>query len=67
MTGAEASFELLARRTLGEVPDFFRVAAFCAAEERRWTAGGELVARGPKPLSRWRWTGSCNSGRSRGR
>jgi 2-isopropylmalate synthase len=40
--GAEASFELLARRTLGEVPEFFRVTAFRAVSERRWNAVGEL-------------------------
>lgn len=41
--GAEASFELLARRTLGEVPELFRVASFRAIDERRWNANGELI------------------------
>src|SRR5690606_39710404 len=32
--GADASFELLARRTLGSVPDFFHVTGFrCRSEE----------------------------------
>ncbi len=42
--GAEASFELLARRALGQVPEFFRVAAIRAIDERRWNAEGEPVA-----------------------
>ncbi|CAH2602351.1 (R)-citramalate synthase [Rhodovastum atsumiense] len=41
--GAEASFELLARRILGEVPEYFRVASFRAIDERRWNARGELI------------------------
>jgi 2-isopropylmalate synthase len=41
--GAEASFELLARRTLGEVSEFFRVVSFRAIDERRWNAKGELI------------------------
>jgi 2-isopropylmalate synthase len=41
--GAGASFELLARRTLGEVPEFFRVVSFRAIDERRWNAKGELI------------------------
>ncbi len=41
--GAGASFELLARRTLGDVPEFFRVASFRAIDERRWNARGELI------------------------
>jgi 2-isopropylmalate synthase len=41
--GAEASFELLARRTLGEVPEFFRLSSFRVIDERRWNARGELV------------------------
>lgn len=41
--GAEASFELLARRALGEVPDYFRLAAFRVLDERRWNAKGDLV------------------------
>ncbi len=41
--GAEASFELLARRALGDVPDFFRLVSFRVLDERRWNARGELV------------------------
>jgi 2-isopropylmalate synthase len=41
--GAEASFELLARRTLGTVPDYFRLQSFRVLDERRWNARGELV------------------------
>jgi 2-isopropylmalate synthase len=41
--GAEASFELLARRTLGSVPEYFRLQSFRILDERRWNARGELV------------------------
>ena len=41
--GAEASFELLARRALGEVPEYFRLDSFRVFDERRWNATGELV------------------------
>jgi 2-isopropylmalate synthase len=41
--GAEASFELLAQRTLGTVPDYFRVERFRIMDERRWNAKGQLV------------------------
>ena len=41
--GAEASFELLARRTLGEVPEYFRLQSFRVFDERRWNARGELI------------------------
>jgi len=41
--GAEASFELLARRGLGEVPDFFRLQSFRVIDERRWNAKDELI------------------------
>lgn len=41
--GAEASFELLARRALGDVPEYFRCASFRVLDERRWT-GDENVA-----------------------
>ncbi|MCJ8309747.1 MAG: citramalate synthase [Rhizobiaceae bacterium] len=40
---AEASFELLARRTLGTVPEFFKVDSFRASVERRFNAIGEVV------------------------
>ena len=41
--GAEASFELLARRALGEVPDYFKLTSFRVIDERRWNARNELV------------------------
>ncbi len=41
--GAEASFELLARRLLGQVPDYFRVLSFRVIDERRWNARNQLV------------------------
>ncbi len=41
--GAEASFELLARRALGRVPDYFRLNRFRVMDDRRWNARGELV------------------------
>jgi len=41
--GADASFELLARRLLGEVPQFFSVDSFRVMVERRHNALGQLV------------------------
>jgi len=41
--GAEASFEVLAHRLLGDIPDFFNVTRFRVMDERRWSAKGELV------------------------
>ncbi len=41
--GAEASFELLARRALGEVPRFYDVQSFRTEVERRFNARGELT------------------------
>ncbi|HEX3065169.1 MAG TPA: citramalate synthase [Dongiaceae bacterium] len=41
--GAEASFELLARRALGRVPEYFRLARFRVMDDRRWNARSELV------------------------
>ena len=40
---AEASFELLVRRELGEVPDYFTLKRFHVTDERRYNAKGELV------------------------
>ncbi len=40
--GADASFELLARRTLGDVPSFFKVESFRCMVERRFDANGQL-------------------------
>jgi len=42
--GAGASFELLARRTLGSVPEYFKVEGFHVTVERRHNALGELVS-----------------------
>jgi len=41
--GAEASFELLARRALGEVPDYFHCTSFRVLDERRWGDEGEII------------------------
>ena len=40
--GADASFELLAHRTLGAVPDFFSIDGFRVMVERRFDANGHL-------------------------
>lgn len=41
--GAEASFELLARQFLGEVPEYYRLTSFRVIDERRWNARGDLI------------------------
>ena len=41
--GAEASFELMVRKLLGEVPDYFKLVRFRVMDDRRWNARGELV------------------------
>jgi 2-isopropylmalate synthase len=41
--GADASFELLARRALGQVPDYFDVQAYRVLVERRFNARGEQI------------------------
>jgi len=41
--GAEASFELMVRRALGEVPSFFEVDSYRVNVERRYNAVGALV------------------------
>lgn len=41
--GAEASFELLARRALSQVPEYFALSRFRVMDDRRWNARGELV------------------------
>ena len=41
--GAEASFELMARRALGEVTDYFGLERFRVMDDRRWSARGDLV------------------------
>ncbi|MFC4351216.1 citramalate synthase [Fodinicurvata halophila] len=40
---AEASFELLARRLLGDIPEYFTLQRFRVMDDRRWNARGELV------------------------
>ena len=40
--GADASFELLARRTLGTIPNFFEVESFRVMVERRFDSNGNL-------------------------
>jgi 2-isopropylmalate synthase len=42
--GADASFELLARRVLGEAPHYFQVERFSVSVERRHNASGDLVS-----------------------
>jgi 2-isopropylmalate synthase len=41
--GAEASFELLARRALETVPDYYKLNSFRVIDERRWNAVGDLI------------------------
>ena len=41
---ADASFELLARRVLGGVPEFFDVESFNVSVERKFNASGELYS-----------------------
>lgn len=41
--GADASFEILAKRYLGEVPNFFDVKRFTIVDNRSWGDGGELT------------------------
>jgi 2-isopropylmalate synthase len=41
--GAEASFELLARRALETVPEYFKLQSFRVLDERRWNTKGELI------------------------
>ncbi|MAV83071.1 MAG: citramalate synthase [Pelagibacteraceae bacterium] len=40
---ALASFEILARKTLFGIPDFFELIRFKVIDDRRWNARGELV------------------------
>jgi 2-isopropylmalate synthase len=42
--GAEASFELLARRILGQVPSYFAVESYKVEVERRRDAAGQFVS-----------------------
>ncbi len=41
---AEASFEILTRDMLGDIPEFFKLEKFCVTDERRVNAKGELIA-----------------------
>jgi 2-isopropylmalate synthase len=41
--GAEASFELLARRALEGVPEYYKLVSFRVLDERRWNARGQLI------------------------
>ncbi len=41
--GASASFELLVRRALGQIPDYFELLSFRVIDERRFNARGELI------------------------
>jgi 2-isopropylmalate synthase len=41
--GAEASFELLARRVLATVPDYFHLLGFRVIDERRWDVGSDVL------------------------
>jgi 2-isopropylmalate synthase len=49
--GAEASFELLARRSLGSVPAYFTLTRFRVMDDRRWSARGELVTESEATVS----------------
>ena len=40
---ALASFEILVRRELGEIKDYFSLKKFRVTDERRWNAKGELI------------------------
>jgi len=50
--GAEASFELLARRVLGQVPDYFTVDHFRVTVERRRNKQGEMETRSEADVQR---------------
>ncbi|MDX1739296.1 MAG: citramalate synthase, partial [Alphaproteobacteria bacterium] len=41
--GADASFEILARHVLGDVPEYFKLSRFRVMDDRRRNAKGELV------------------------
>jgi 2-isopropylmalate synthase len=50
--GAEASFELLARRMLGQVPDYFTVDHFRVTVDRRRNKNGEMETRSEADVQR---------------
>ena len=41
--GADASFEILARRALSEIPLYYKLNSFRVIDERRWNARNELI------------------------
>jgi 2-isopropylmalate synthase len=41
--GAEASFELLARRAVGDIPEYFNCTSFRVLDERRWSDAGDVI------------------------
>jgi 2-isopropylmalate synthase len=41
--GSEASFELLARRIVAEMPEFYRIISLRVVDEQCWNANGELI------------------------
>ena len=41
--GADASFELLVRRMLSQVPEYFHIQRFRVIDERRWNAKGKQI------------------------
>jgi 2-isopropylmalate synthase len=51
--GAEASFELLARRALGTVPDYFRCSSFKVLDERHWNTQDHLFRSNSKVRYFW--------------
>ena len=65
--GAEASFELLARRALGQVPEYFRLARFRVMDDRRWNARGELVTESEATITRGSGRGPADDGGQRQR
>ena len=65
--GAEASFELLARRALGKVPEFFKLARFRVMDDRRWNARSELVTESEATITVEVGGGAADDGRHRQR
>ncbi len=51
--GASASLELLARRHLGSVPEYFKIDSFRVMVERRHNANGELVTLSEAVVKIW--------------
>ena len=69
---ALASFELLVRRHLGEIKEFYKLNKFRVTDERRWNAKGNLVTeseadsastskkRRKNDSGNWKWSSQCN-------